>query len=320
MRRVLTALAILALVLVGGLAAVIAFSRPTPPPPMQSVSGAFDGVDFSDMPAQRHFTARDGTALVYRAYPGDPAKVAVLIHGSSGTTASMHPLARALHAKGATVYTLAMRGHDGTGRSGDIDYEGQLDDDVVDFVKTLGVKKPGEIRTLLGFSSGGGFALRFAGGPHGDLFDRLILVSPQFPHDAPTVRPNAGGWVSVAIPRIVALTVLSRFGITAFGGLPVLRMAVDPRRAAEVKQTPVYSFRMLRNFGPSDDYLGDLKRVRGPVSLLVGAQDEIFRAEQFAPLLRPVRPDLRLTIVPGMGHMDMTVKPAALEAVAAELP
>ena len=319
-RRVLISLTVLALVVVAGFAAVIAFSAPAPVAPMASIADAFAGVDFSGMPEVAHFTARDGAALVYRAYPGDPTRIVVLIHGSSGTTASVHPLARAVRARGATVYSVAMRGHDGTGRSGDIDYIGQLDDDLIDFVKTLGPRKNGETRTLIGFSSGGGFALRFAGSANRALFDRLILISPQFPHDAPTVRPNAGGWVSIAIPRFVALSVLSRVGITAFNGLPVLAMAVDPKRATEVKQTPVYTFRMLRNFGPSDDYLGDLRRVRGPVSLFVGSEDDIFIAGKFEALLRPVRPDISLKVLPGINHMGMTVKPAALDAIAAAVP
>ena len=316
----LIALVALALAVVAGLAAVIALSAPAPIAPMASVEDAFAGVDFSDMPPIRTFTARDGTALVYRAYPGDPNRVVILIHGSSGTTASVHPLARAIHQRGATVYTVAMRGHDGTGRSGDIDYIGQLDDDLVDFVKTLGAKKVGETRTLIGFSSGGGFALRFAGSVQGALFDRLILISPQFPHDAPTVQTNAGGWISIAIPRYVALSLLTRAGITAFNGLPVLAMAVDPKRAAAAKQTSVYSFRMLRNFGPSDDYLGDFRRARGPVSLFVGGADEIFVADKFAPLLRPVRADVVVKVLPGINHMGMTVRPAALEAIAGAVP
>ncbi len=130
---------------------------------MTSVSDAFAGTDFSNMPPKSHFTARDGTRLDYRAYPGDPARVVVLVHGSSGTSASMHLVAKAIHAKGATVFALAMRGHDGTGRSGDVDYIGQLDDDVVDFIKTLGPRKTGETRTLLGFSSGGGFSAAVRG-------------------------------------------------------------------------------------------------------------------------------------------------------------
>jgi len=37
--------------------------------------------------------------------------------------------------------------------------------------------------------------------------------------------------------------------------------------------------------------------------------DELFYPERFAPLLRSVRPDLGITIVPGIGHIGMTVAP-----------
>jgi pimeloyl-ACP methyl ester carboxylesterase len=226
----------------------------------------------------------------------------------------MHVLARAIHARGADVYALAMRGHDGTGRSGDIDYVGQLDDDVDDFLAGLPAPRVGERRTLLGFSSGGGFVLRFAAGKYAGLFDRYVLVSPQMPARSPLMRPNAGGWVSVAISRLVILSTLSRFGIHAFEGLPVIAFAVPPENRNV--QTAFYSFRMLRNFGPDDDYLGDIKRVAKPIVLLAGAKDELFHSEQYAKVLKPVRPDLDLTLIPGMGHMDMTVKPQAVDAIA----
>ncbi|MEJ0042867.1 MAG: alpha/beta fold hydrolase [Rhizomicrobium sp.] len=249
MRTTTTLLVLVVLAAAAALAAVIAFSTPKTPPAMASVSKPFAGLDFSGLPPKRHYTARDGTALAYRAYPGDPKRIVVLIHGSSGTAANMHLVAKAIAARGATVYALAMRGHDGTGRSGDIDYIGQLDDDLVDFLKTLGPHGEGQTRTLLGFSSGGGFALRFAGSANGALFDRLILVAPQFPYFAPTMRQGAGGWASLALPRLVALSILNRIGITAFNGLPVLAMAVDRARLAQTGLTPVYSYRMLRNFG-----------------------------------------------------------------------
>jgi pimeloyl-ACP methyl ester carboxylesterase len=57
--------------------------------------------------------------------------------------------------------------------------------------------------------------------------------------------------------------------------------------------------------------------VRGPVSLFAGTDDQIFRAEQFAPLLKPIRSDLTVTVLPGIDHMGMTVKPAAVETIAA---
>jgi pimeloyl-ACP methyl ester carboxylesterase len=294
-------------------AAVLAFDAPSVPPSMASIEHAFDHADLEEAPPPRHFTARDGAQLVFRAYPGHLPETVVLVHGSSGTSASMHLVAKALNARGATVYVLGMRGHEGTGRRGDIDYVGQLDDDVADFMKTLGPRHAGERRTLLGFSSGGGFVLRFAGGPTARLFDRFVLVSPQLPPGSPVMRPSAGGWVSVAIPRIVLLTFLNRFGIHAFDGLPVLAFAVPPENRNV--QTAFYSWRMLQNFGPRAQYLDDLRRAPGPVFLLAGTKDEVFYPDRYAALLKPVRPDLSITLVPGLGHMDMTVKPAALAAI-----
>jgi non-heme chloroperoxidase len=318
MRIVLMLLASLVAIVVVSAAAILAFDSPTPPPEMASVEHSYDHVDFSKAPPRQFFTARDGTKLAFRAYPATMAReTVVLIHGSSGNSASMHPVAEALNARGAAVYALSMRGHDGTGREGDIDYIGQLDDDVADFMKTLGPKRSGERRTLLGFSSGGGFVLRFAGTPVARIFDRFILVSPQLPVDSPVMRPNAGGWVSVAMPRIVVLQILSRLGIHAFEGLPVIAFAVPPEKRDV--QTAFYSYRMLMNFGPRRQYLADLKAAPGPVSLLAGSKDEIFYADRYAGLLKPLRPDLDVTIIPGLGHTDMTLKPAGIDAIATKI-
>lgn len=324
MKWVLPILALVVFIPVIVGAAVLLFDSPTPPKPLASIEHAFDGVDFSNLPKPQTYTARDGTRLRYLAYPGHGAATVVLIHGSSGWAANMHALAQALQRRGANVYALSMRGHDGTGRSGDIDYVGQLDDDLADFMKTLPPKKPGETRTLLGFSSGGGFAMRVAGGPDGKLFDRCVFVSPDLPYNAPTIRvadakegSKAAVWAAPAIPRIIVLTTLSRFGIHAFGGLPVLAFAVPPEN--RTVQTAFYSFRMLQNFGATQDYRQDLKRAPGSVALFVGADDELFYPDRFAPLLQPARPDLTVRIIPGMGHMAMTTKPAAVEEIAASV-
>jgi alpha-beta hydrolase superfamily lysophospholipase len=49
----------------------------------------------------------------------------------------MNPLAKALNAAGATVYAPHIRGHGESGRRGDIDYIGQLDDDLADLMAQL---------------------------------------------------------------------------------------------------------------------------------------------------------------------------------------
>lgn len=299
-------------VVVAALAGVIAFDRPSRPPPLASISKPFAGVDYRDLPAEQRYRARDGTSLTYRVYPGTGDAVIVLIHGSSGTSADVHPLAKALRDTGASVYVPDLRGHAGLGRSGDVDYVGQLEDDLADLVAPLRQAHPGAPFTLIGFSSGGGFVLRVIGGADENLFDRFVMISPALPPGSPTLRPLAGGWVSVAVPRAVALSLLSRIGITGFDGLSIVGFATPPQVQG---LTSFYSFRMAVDFAAPRDYRARLARSRKPAVLLVGGADELFFPDRFAPLLQPVRPDLRVIVVPDTGHIGMTVSPAGIAAV-----
>src|SRR5579862_3560674 len=311
MRKVLWAFAGLIVVVLGGLGGVLAFDAPAKPPPLGSISEPFAGVDFSDLPTVQTYTARDGTKLGYRVYEGSGAQVVVLIHGSSDG-GGMHPLAKALRDSGASVYVPVVRGHGNFGRNGDIDYIGQLEDDLADFVAVLRPLHPNASFSLIGFSSGGGFVLRVIGAPDEKLFDRFVMISPALPQDAPTIRPNTGGWVSVAKPRIIALALLNRLGIRWFNGLPIVAFATPP---TVPNLTSVYSFRLAVDFGAPRDYLAALGRSAKPAALLVGGSDELFLPDRFAPLFKSARPDLPVTIVPGIGHIGMTVSPDGIAAV-----
>jgi pimeloyl-ACP methyl ester carboxylesterase len=318
MRKMLWALAALVVVVVGVLGSVLAFDSPVKPPPLATISKPFEGVDFSDLPAVQTYPARDGAKLGYRAYEGGGAQVIVLIHGSSDDGSGIHPLARALRDAGASVYVPVLRGHGNptenidAGRNGDIGYIGQLEDDLADFVKTLRPLHANASFSLVGFSSGGGFVLRVIGAPDEKLFDRFIMISPALPQDAPTIRPSTGGWVSVAKPRIIALVMLNRLGIDWFNGLPIVAFATPP---TVPNLTSVYSFRLAVDFGAPRDYLAALGRSKKPAALLVGGSDELFFPDAFAPLFKSARPDLPITIVPGIGHIGMTLAPAGIAAV-----
>ena len=185
MRKVLWVFVGLIVLVLGGLGAVLALDAPVQPPPLASVSEPFAKVDFSDLPAIRTYPARDGTKLGYRVYEGGGAQAVVLIHGSSDDGAGLHPLAKALREAGASVYVPVLRGHGNFGRSGDIDYIGQLEDDLADFVAVLRPLHPGSSFSLIGFSSGGGFVLRVIATPDEKLFDRFIMISPLLPPGAP---------------------------------------------------------------------------------------------------------------------------------------
>jgi non-heme chloroperoxidase len=294
------------------LARIITFGTSPPPPPMTSVAAPFRSVDYSDMPPLTTYPARDGAPLAFRFYPGNPARIVVIVHGSSSNGASLHPMAKAAQAEGFTTYTMDIRGHGASGMKGDIAYNGQLDDDLADFVAYLRQQTPDATLQLAGFSSGGAFALRTAGGSNGDLFDRYVLVSPALPYNAPTMRPNAGGWVQPFIPRIVGLTILDRFGIHTFEHLPVLAFAVDPLSSAN--PTASYSYRLQQNYSAHADFSADIRNIRKPTRLLVGAEDDLLIADAFAPLFGVERSDIPIKIIPGLGHTEMSVMPEALSA------
>ncbi len=316
--RLVWAPAALVLVVVASFAGVIAFSSPGELPRLlagDSLPGS-DKWNPAEVPAVQRVAARDGAPLTYRLYPGRPDRAVVLVHGSSGASISMHKSAQALQEAGATVYAISLRGHGGSGTvNGDTSYRDQLDDDLMDFLEATGLTAPGIQRTLIGFSSGGGFVLRTASGPNRHLFDAYLAISPYIAQDSPTTRPASGGWVSVAVPRVVALSILDGFGVPWFQGLPVVRFATNAGPSEH--RTPVYSFRLAAGLQLTRHWREELARIDRPTIVAVGANDELFLAENYEPLLRDLNPRVSVEVVPGFGHLDMVAQGKAVAAVAA---
>ena len=318
LRRILIALGVLVLIVVSAFAAVIAFDSPAVPPVLaagESIPGMAQW-NFAELPKVQSLKARDGAPLNYRLYPGRADRTVVLVHGSTGSGVEMLKLAQALQAAGATVYAVSLRGHGGSGTTnGDVSYRGQLDDDLADLVKGLGLDRPGVHRTLAGFSSGGGLVLRIAGGPQAALFDDYLAISPYIAQDSPTNKPNSGGWASVAVPRIVALSLLEGVGLPWCQGLPAVHFATAAK--ADNNRTPVYSFRLLASLQLGRDWRAVLARISAPTRVVVGADDELFNADQFQPMMQAINPRIGVTVVPNQGHLSMIADPAAATAIAA---
>ncbi len=312
MKRVGIWLGISASAILMTLASMIMFGTSAPPPPLKSVVDLATAVATRKMPDAVRFAARDGTPLAYRAYPAAGREIVILIHGSSGSSRNMHAVAETLQRSGIDAYALDVRGHGGSGRLGDIGYIGQLEDDLADFVAHLRRTYPSAPMVLLGHSSGGGFVIRVAGSAINHLFSRYVLLSPFLRHDAPTSRgSDGGGWVKPFLPRIIALSILQRLGINWFFGLPVLAFAVPP----DAPVTKTYSFRLWANFGPGIDYIGSLDRANAPAAILVGQDDEIFRADNYAEALASVKQRVSIELIPGVTHMGIVSETTALAAI-----
>lgn len=299
------------------LAAAIVWGGPGTPAPLASVATPFEDVDFSDLPTTLRYTARDGAQLAVRRYApptGGARGDLVLIHGSSGFGASVHPLARGLAAAGWRVHVPDMRGHGESGTAGRIAYIGQLEDDLDDLSATL----PGSGRKVLaGFSAGGGFVLRCAGDRFATRFDDFVLLAPFVGQDSPIYRERSGGWVSVGLPRIVGLMALDRLGLRAFQDLPVVRYAVPPEALAR-GVTPAYGFALSMNFRAHHDWRADVRGLQRPTRVIVGRDDDQFFADRYAEVFAPA-PHARVTIVDGAGHVSLTTTPVGIAAVVAAL-
>lgn len=305
-------LALVALAPLAALGIALAFGGPTAPAPMASINNPFRQVDFSDLPPLSRYTARDGAALGFRSYrpPGAaPAGSVVLVHGSSASSASMHALAKALAGAGFAVHALDMRGHGASGKKGDIAHVGQLEDDLEDFMRAVSPERPA---TLAGFSAGGGFALRVAGSARQRDFQSCLLLSPFLGTDAPTYRAGSGGWVGIGMPRIVAIELLNRIGVQRFNHLPVAAFALNEEARSFL--TPQYSFALMSNFRPHRDVAADIRATRLPCAVLAGADDEVFDPLRFEEAFRAQGKSWPVKLLPGIGHIAITLDPGALAA------
>lgn len=293
-------------------AGILAFDAPSHPPMLAAVTDPFKGIDLSDLPPLQRYAARDGTMLGYRVYEGSGPLHAVLIHGATDDGTGLHLMAKGLQELGVSCYVPVLRGHGEFGRRGDIDYIGQLEDDLADLVAVLRRQKPDLGLGLVGFSSGGGFALRVIDGQDEALFDRFELISPALPYPSPTLRPGTGGFASASVPRFVLIGLLNRLGIHWFDGLSVVAFATNP---SVTSLTSEYSYRMSVDFGAPRDYLDGLARSKKPATLIVGGRDELFFPDQFEPLFRPARPDMPIIIAAEFGHIGITVASRGVAAI-----
>ena len=271
-------------------------------------------IDYKRLPQLKAFVARDGKQLPYRLYPAQSNKTIILLHGSGWHSQYFLPLAEFITSAGlAKVYTPDLRGH---GRSperrGDIDYIDQLEDDLSDFVAMVRRDNPDSMIIMGGHSSGGGLAIRFAGSKYGRQADAYMLLSPWLRYDAPTVRPDGGGWALPHTGRIIGLTMLNNVGIHRFNHLVVIDFDM-PKNLRDGTETLSYSYRLNTGYAPRD-YKKDLRAITQPLLVVAGTSDEVFFADQFKPLISQFA-KAKVSLVPDVTHMGVVVNPAVRPAI-----
>jgi non-heme chloroperoxidase len=248
---------------------------------------------------------RDDQDIFSRVYKSQSKDVVILIHGSGSDNRYLADMANAIANENiATVITPDMRGHGrNRGKRGDIDFIGQLENDIEDFIQFSKTKLNANKIILAGHSSGGGFVLRFIGNPKNSKVDKAILIAPYLGYKATTVKPNSGGWVKVALKRIIGLSMLNNMHVKTLNHLPVLFFN-RPESINDSLQVPSYSYSMTMNFD-SKDYQREIKNTNIPCLVLVGKEDESFYPEQFPVVFEPSKKFAQVEILENVKHLDI---------------
>jgi len=263
-------------------------------------------LDYSNLPQLQTFTARDGKELGYRHYLSQSKKVLILVHGSGYHSQYLLPLAEFISTEGlAQVYTPDLRGH-GTSPAGrgDVDYIDQLEDDLSDLISVIRQDNPDATLIIGGHSSGGGLVIRFAGSQYGQQADAYVLLSPFLKYNAPTVRPNSGGWAYAYTGRIAGLTMLNNMRIHWFDHLTAIEFSM-PDEARDGTETLSYSHRLNTGYAPRN-YKKDFKAITQPLLVVAGTKDEAFIADQFEPVTSRYT-TVEAKLLPDITHMGVVV-------------
>lgn len=271
--------------------------------------------DYSQLPKISKYKTRDNSQLDYRYYPANSNKVLILIHGSGWHSKYFLPLVKSISSNNfAHVYTPDLRGHGiAPVKRGDIKYINQFEDDINDLVNLIRIKHPGTKVILGGHSSGGGLALRYAGSKYGKEIDAFLLLSPYLKYNSPTMKTYSGGWTSIHLPRIIGLSMLNNLGIKFLNYLDVIDFNM-PYEYRDGTETLTYSYRLNTGYAPHN-YQKDLSSITRKLLMLVGSEDESFKADMFYPEVSKYKPDAKVKILKNLSHIGVVTCKEVREVV-----
>ena len=286
LRRILIAAGAVVVVVVAGFAAVIAFNAPSAPPVL-AAGNTIPGIaqwNFAELPKPQTLKARDGAPLNYRLYPGRPDRRA-----SCWCTARRVPTSRCsssprrcrrpapLSTRSACAAMAAAARPTATSPT-------SVSSTTISPTssKVSGSTSPACIARSWAFPPAAASCCASPAASRPACSTTTSRSRPTSAQDAPTNKPNAGGWAGVAVPRIIALSLLDGFGLPWFQGLPAVHFATDAK--ASNSRTPVYSFRLAASLQLGRDW-------RGRPVAHIGAHRDRGRRQRRAVQCRSVQAD-----------------------------
>jgi pimeloyl-ACP methyl ester carboxylesterase len=272
------------------------------------------------LPEADSLTLSDGHKIGFRSYETLTAgsHSLVLIHGSAGFGAQLHPMASAVAKRGlAKVYTVDLRGHGlSAGPPGHaVRHPEQLCEDIAEFIGFVKRRSPLDAITLGGHSAGGGLILRFSRSAAHKGVSSYLFFAPYLGLGSPTIRPLFGGWVKVRANLLRALAIANVLGISQFNETTVVAFDLTGC-LGNPSYTPSWSFNTLLAFGPGR-WAPDTDRISAdcPTLVVSGQNDECFFAETYGEAFRTIGTHAEIRTVANCGHWDVLVHPDALAII-----
>ena len=280
---------------------------------------ALSGVEDFPEGAWIRVEMRDGHEVFYRYFDSTSKNLLIFLHGSGSDSRYLRDMAATIASQGlADVVLPDLRGHGRSAeRMGDIDYIGQLEDDLDELIEYSANRYLSEKVFLGGHSMGGGLVLRYAGNRGLKNIGGLILLAPYLGHTAPTHKPNNANWITVNVKRIIGLSMLHNIGIRFLNDLPVFYFNRPPEWEDELLPNN-YSYRLAMNFSPNS-YVTDIQAITKPALVVVGNSDESFYADKFEGMFKPVEDKVKLKIIEGVRHLEIVDNEKSRDAISSWL-
>jgi non-heme chloroperoxidase len=269
--------------------------------------------DYSDIPDLIEYKSLDDSKLNYRYYDSNSEKLIILLHGSGYHSKYLYKFAKNISDKNiAKVITPDLRGHGTqTIKRGDVDYIGQLDDDLDTFIQfCLETYKSKQI-FIAGHSSGGGLALRLMGNQKRFQVDGYILLAPYLAHDSPTTNSKSN-WAKPLLVKVILANILNSFGLHWLDHVVTVKFNL-PEKYRDGSETLNYTHALITSFSPIN-YIKDLSETTKKTILIVGENDEAMNASEYAKIL-PKNNLFTLEVLPKINHMGVVIENNTIDII-----
>jgi pimeloyl-ACP methyl ester carboxylesterase len=253
---------------------------------------------------------------------GDPL---VLVHGAGTSSAIWHRVTPRLADGGRRVVAPDVPGYGGSPAAGPGFALEEVTDDLAAGLQQAGTETPYDV---VGHSMGGAIAILLAA-RHPERVRRLVLVAPAGLAALPRVAAGLLGAVAAPFAHARRAVATPLAGNALVRRLALAGVARDGARVpAEHARAVLASSAGATRIGPglasaaTADLREALTRVRAPLGLVWGEHDPVIPPRRIE-VIRRVRPDVELRVVPDTAHAPMLERPdafcAALEDVLAQL-